>query len=103
MDPDVAVARACHFRSPSFLVSAFHTHITPFLTSLSGSRSEEAAGDSIAVAIFVRASMVESSVPLMTNLLHTRFPRLVCTVTVGGVTECEEERQESGEPVGAPS
>merc|ERR1719330_1915343 len=99
-DPAVDVTRACHARSPSFLVSAFHTHITPFLSSLADSRTEEAPGDSIAVAIFVKASVVESSVPLMTNLLHSRFPRLVCTVTVGGVTGCEEsgEPAESGEP-----
>jgi len=104
VSPSIDVARTCVSSSPSFLVSAFHTHITPFLSSLADSREEEASGDSIAVAIFVKASMVESSVPLMTNLLHTRFPRLVCTVTVGGVTgdeDGEEGTDAASEPVAA--
>merc|ERR1712032_1101006 len=38
-------------------------------------------------AIFLKALMAESAVPEMTQLFHTRFPRLACTVTVGGMME----------------
>lgn len=79
---------ACDPASPDLLVSAFRTHIAPFSLPLAPPPEDDQGGASgIAVAIVIKASMMESSVPTMTNLLHTRFPRLVCTVTVGGVTD----------------
>jgi len=89
--PDMT--KVCNTTNSSFLVSAFHTHITPFslpLVSSSLSEGGEGGANSIAVAVFVRASVLERTVPMMTNLLHTRFPQLVCTVTVGGMT-CKED------------
>uniref|UniRef100_A0A7S0BAZ1 ACT domain-containing protein n=1 Tax=Pyrodinium bahamense TaxID=73915 RepID=A0A7S0BAZ1_9DINO len=69
----------------SFLVSAFNE---PILVPPSPSfQADEDGANSMAVAIIVRASLVESSVPVMTKLLHTQFPHLVCTVTIGGATE----------------
>lgn len=84
------ITAGCHTGNPSFLVSAFDTHITPFSMSFARSSLDESPEDSHAVAILLKASIAESMVPLMTNLLHTRFPGLVCTVTIGGATEPEE-------------
>jgi len=77
---------------PALLVSAFRTHIAPFSLPLAQSPASEGGegATGIAVAIFIKAWMKESSVPTVTNLLHTRFPRLVCTVTVGGPTDEEQ-------------
>jgi len=84
-------------RSPRFLVSAFNTHIAPFSPahlqianpdrqSGCGFWREENSGDEVALACLLKASVREDRVSEMSDLFHTRFPGLVCTVTVGGTS-----------------
>jgi len=88
---EAAAASSSNWQTaPSFLVSAFNTHITPFATP---EDAHQDADDRQNVAIFVKASVVESSMPLLANLLHTRFPGLVCTVTVCGTRQGDPTMQ----------
>mmetsp|Transcript_13334 Transcript_13334/g.31234 ORF Transcript_13334/g.31234 Transcript_13334/m.31234 type:complete len:365 (+) Transcript_13334:80-1174(+) len=63
----------------SFLVNAFNTTITPFAERGGGGHM-----DSAAVSVFLKVNLPARNMEKMLHLLHTRFPRLVCTVTVGG-------------------
>lgn len=101
--PGSAGARACDQASPACMVSAFGTHIAPFALPLAPSPAAGAgSAPGIAVAIFIKASMMEGSVPTVTNLLHTRFPRLVCTVTVGGAADGEGKAEAPAPAEGQP-
>lgn len=74
--------------NPRFLVSAFNTHIQPFSPGLLQSReAQDSLGDEVAVAFLLKASVGEELVQEMSNLFHTRFPGLVCTVTLGALLE----------------
>eukprot|EP00929_Paragymnodinium_shiwhaense_P095595 TRINITY_DN56812_c0_g1_i2.p1 TRINITY_DN56812_c0_g1~~TRINITY_DN56812_c0_g1_i2.p1 ORF type:complete len:382 (-),score=64.64 TRINITY_DN56812_c0_g1_i2:426-1571(-) len=65
-------------KTSTFMVSAFGTHISPFdVATLQGDSVR------VAVAIFVKATVPVSAVAEMTDRLHTQFPALVCTLTVG--------------------
>ncbi|CAK8996875.1 Hypothetical protein SCF082_LOCUS4971 [Durusdinium trenchii] len=69
----VAAARKC----PRFVVNAFNTRIAPFAA---GGHSQE---DELAVAFLLKAVVREDKLSKMTDLFHSRFPGLVCTVTLG--------------------
>ena len=73
--PDlVSTARRC----PRFLVNAFNTRIAPFATA--------DAVEELAVAFLLKAVVREDQLGRMTDLFHSRFPGLVCTVTLGDTT-----------------
>jgi len=66
----------------SFVAYPFGTRLTPLSTGHMGSD-----GESYTVAIVMKVSIEERSVQEMTDLLHSKFPGLVCTVCYGGVPE----------------
>jgi len=73
---------------PPFFVSAFNTHIVPFADPDAAIPVDcKSKTFPLAVSIFLKASVCEGSVAAMSDRLHTRFPCLACTVTVGGSTE----------------
>jgi len=80
---------------PGFFAHPFGTLLTPFVKSSEG----EDGAESFAVAILVKALIAERSVPKMTRLLSTNFPRLVCTTTYGGVAEAFQPSAEASEAV----
>ncbi|CAE7296582.1 XCP1 [Symbiodinium sp. CCMP2592] len=76
----LSVARRC----PRFVVNAFNTKIAPFSPSLQRTEQTTAPSDELAVAFLLKAVVREDNLAKMSDLFHTRFPGLVCTVTAGG-------------------
>eukprot|EP00434_Breviolum_minutum_P029911 symbB.v1.2.026449.t1/scaffold2645.1/size74211/2 len=70
----VDTARRC----PRFVVNAFNTRIAPFTAH--GAKTEN---DELAVAFLLKAVVRQDKLAKMSDLFHTRFPGLVCTVTLG--------------------
>lgn len=58
----------------TFSVNAFNTRIAPFAKS---------ENDELAVAFLLKAVVRQDNLSKMSDLFHTRFPGLVCTVTLG--------------------
>ncbi|CAE7817963.1 scn4aa [Symbiodinium sp. CCMP2456] len=76
----LSMARRC----PRFVVNAFNTKIAPFSPSLQRTEQTTASSDELAVAFLLKAVVREDNLAKMSDLFHTRFPGLVCTVTAGG-------------------
>jgi len=62
----------------SFSAHPFGTRLTPM-----GAKMSDEGSDTFAIALLVKASIPEANIQLMSHILHTTFPRLVCTVTYG--------------------
>ncbi|CAE7194840.1 unnamed protein product, partial [Symbiodinium pilosum] len=79
----VSVARRC----PRFVVNAFNTKIAPYSPNYQRVEQATARSDELAVAFLLKAVVREDSLAKMSDLFHTRFPGLVCTVTAGGAVQ----------------
>ncbi|CAE7948560.1 unnamed protein product [Symbiodinium sp. KB8] len=71
-------------RCPRFVVNAFNTKIAPFSPTLQRTEQTTAPSDELAVAFLLKAVVREDNLAKMSDLFHTQFPGLVCTVTAGG-------------------
>ncbi|CAE7421348.1 unnamed protein product, partial [Symbiodinium microadriaticum] len=76
----LSMARRC----PRFVVNAFNTKIAPFSPTLQRTEQTTAPSDELAVAFLLKAVVREDNLAKMSDLFHTQFPGLVCTVTAGG-------------------
>eukprot|EP00931_Biecheleriopsis_adriatica_P039490 TRINITY_DN22582_c0_g1_i1.p1 TRINITY_DN22582_c0_g1~~TRINITY_DN22582_c0_g1_i1.p1 ORF type:complete len:350 (+),score=61.77 TRINITY_DN22582_c0_g1_i1:46-1095(+) len=83
--------------SPKFMVSAFNTHIAPFSSTpwQMAEKENKDSGDEVAVAYLLKASVDEQAMLQMSDLFHTRFPGLVCTVTVGSLEDGPRQAMDS--------
>eukprot|EP00930_Biecheleria_cincta_P041826 TRINITY_DN28736_c0_g2_i1.p1 TRINITY_DN28736_c0_g2~~TRINITY_DN28736_c0_g2_i1.p1 ORF type:complete len:343 (+),score=66.72 TRINITY_DN28736_c0_g2_i1:58-1086(+) len=88
-------------QNPRFMVSAFNTHISPFsLAPLQQREVRTSSDDEVAVAFVLKASVSEEAVLEMSNRFHTRFPGLVCTVTVGSFLDLGSPKPQREELIG---